>query len=70
MAHKFDLNFPKKWISCEGPNIVGTGCRGTGLTDMCFTFDLGPASRDITKTVAVIPVDNKKQPWLYGQQLT
>ena len=66
MAHKYDLNFPKKWISCEGPNIVGTGCRGTPLTDMCFTFDLGPGSRGITKTVAVIPVKNKKQQWLYG----
>ena len=43
MAQKFDLDFSKKLISCEGPNILGVGCHGSPLTDMCFTFDLRPA---------------------------
>ena len=66
MAHKFDLDFSKKLVSCEGPNILGVRCHGSPLTDMCFTFDLGSASSGTTKTVSVIPVENKKQPWLYG----
>ena len=64
MAHKFELDFSKKWISSKGPNILGVRCRGSSLTDMCFSFDLGPASTG--NTVAVIPVEKKKQPWLYG----
>ena len=61
MAHKVDIRFSRKLISCEGPNITGAELRF-----MCFSYDLCQASGAITSPVEVVPSKIVKQRWLYG----
>ena len=62
MAHKFNVKFPKRYLSCQGPNVLGTQ-----LTSKCFSFDLCSAgSGAITEPVDVVPKESVKHQWLYG----
>jgi hypothetical protein len=62
MAHKYNVKFPKRYLSCQGPNVLGTQ-----FTSKCFSFDLCSAgSGAITEPVDVVPRESVKHQWLYG----